>query len=305
MSEWWSLGLIGFPLGHSLSPIIHQSALKSVKLEGEYRLYPIPPGDAFTISFHDLCKKLSCGEINGLNVTIPHKQSVTPFMNTLSPTAKGIQAVNTIYYEDGRLIGDNTDVDGFLTDLNEQMETYGLGHVKSDLSLNRFAMVLGAGGSARAVIYGLIREGWNVTIVARRKDQAQKLIDELSAYSPFIHRRNIGILSMNGSEMTKWKFDRSQEFCILINTTPIGMWPNDQDTPWPIETPMPEFTFVYDLVYNPSETMLIQKAREINIPSVTGLGMLIEQARLSFEKWTGTKVPKHELWDAVHPQKGS
>src|SRR5512134_3742406 len=139
------LGLTGYPLGHSLSPRIHEAALSSCGLDGNYSLFPISPDDKQGLE--DLLARVRSGEITGLNVTIPHKQNVIPFLDELTPTAKAIGAVNTIYMRENRLIGDNTDAPGFLSDLKKLVATETRRH--RDLNV----LVLGAGGSARAVVY--------------------------------------------------------------------------------------------------------------------------------------------------------
>ena len=137
------LGLIGHPLGHSLSPKIHIAALKACGLQGDYSLFPIYPDDKQGL--RDLITCVRFGEIIGLNVTIPHKQNAIEFMDALTPTAKAIGAVNTIYLRDGKLIGDNTDAEGFLSDLNQFLTKS-----QSSIANRKSSIVLGAGGSARA-----------------------------------------------------------------------------------------------------------------------------------------------------------
>ena len=135
------LGLIGYPVSHSLSPKIQNAALQACGLEGDYSLLPIASDDMQALK--DLLDRVRLGEITGLNVTIPHKQNVIPFMDELTPTAEAIGAVNIIYMRENKLIGDNTDAFGFLTDLNKFLTTETRRHGE----LN--ALVLGAGGSAR------------------------------------------------------------------------------------------------------------------------------------------------------------
>jgi shikimate dehydrogenase len=140
------LGLIGYPLGHSLSPKIHAAALKASGLQGDYSLFPIHLDDKQGLK--DLLARVRAGEIQGLNVTIPHKQNVIEFIDELTPTAKAIGAVNTVYMRGDKLIGDNTDALGFLSDLKRV-----IGNRES--GIGKSAIVLGAGGSARAVVYAL------------------------------------------------------------------------------------------------------------------------------------------------------
>jgi shikimate dehydrogenase len=160
-SPYINLGLIGFPLEHSLSPILHQAALKAAGLQGEYRLYPLPPSPEGLQEIGALCQRIRSGTIKGLNVTIPHKQTVSRFVDRLTPIAEAVGAVNTLYLDkQGFLVGDNTDVPGFMRDIS-RLTDYAHGK----------AVVLGAGGSARAVVYGLSHACWDVLVLARRVEQ--------------------------------------------------------------------------------------------------------------------------------------
>ncbi len=270
----YQLGLIGYPLGHSLSPKIHTAALKACELEGDYSLFPIAPEDKQGLK--DLLARVRAGEVHGLNVTIPHKQNVIGFMDELTQTAKSIGAVNTIYMRDDKLIGDNTDAPGFLSDLKRVSN--------SSFIIPHSALVLGAGGSARAVVYALLNDGWNVTIAARRIEQAQKLADSFTNYQ-------LPITNLADFPLSN--------FHLLVNTTPLGMTPNTETSPLPENTALSKNTFVYDLVYNPRETKLVRDARAQGLNASTGLGMLIEQAALAFEKWTGHNPPRDVLFESV------
>ncbi len=273
------LGLIGYPLGHSLSPKIHRAALKACGLEGTYSLFPISPDDKQGLK--DLLARVRSGEITGLNVTIPHKQNVIELMDDLTPTAKAIGAVNTIYMKQEKLIGDNTDAPGFLADLKRVSN--------SSFLIQHSALVLGAGGSARAVVYALLNDGWNVTIAARRIEQAQQLADSFTSYKLQVADFSSFILHPSS---------------LIVNTTPIGMTPNIDQSPLPENLSLSSNAFVYDLVYNPRETKLVRDARVQGLSATTGLGMLIEQAALAFELWTGHNLPRNILFEAVgatHP----
>ncbi|MBL8099756.1 MAG: shikimate dehydrogenase [Anaerolineales bacterium] len=271
------LGLIGYPLGYSLSPKIHAAALKACELEGDYSLFPIHPDDKQGLK--ELINRVRAGEIDGLNVTIPHKQNAIEFLDELTPTAKAIGAVNTIYLKDKSLIGDNTDAQGFLADLKKFIGNRELGIGKS-------ALVLGAGGSARAVVYALLNDGWNVTISARRTEQAQQLANSFPNYQLQItNYNNLQSLISNLS--------------LIVNTTPLGMTPNTEQSPLPENLSLPSNIFIYDLVYNPRETKLVKDARSQGVQAITGLGMLIEQAALAFEIWTGKNPPREILYNSV------
>jgi shikimate dehydrogenase len=267
MTAFYSLGLIGYPLEQSLSPQYHGAFLGSLGLAGEYRLYPILPIPDGLEALRHLLKKLRIGEIQGLNVTIPHKQSVLPWLDVLTPTAQAIGAVNTLTLSHGNLVGENTDAAGFLTDLGRFLGGVTPGN----------ALVLGAGGSARAVVYALRQSGWQVRVASRRLEQAQTLAGELL--------EGCGAFPLATSALAA--LDPQPD--LIVNCTPAGMSPYIDVCPWPEEAPFPPGARVYDLVYNPAETLLVRRARPAGLRAVTGLGMLAEQAALSFELWTGQK----------------
>lgn len=277
------LGLIGYPLGHSLSPKIHTAALRACNLQGDYSLFPIHPEDKQGLK--DLLSRIRSGEIHGLNVTIPYKQNVIACLDELTPTAQAIGAVNTIYFRDGKLIGDNTDVAGFLTDLKRVFEF-------SSFILQPSALILGAGGSARAVVYALLNDGWKVALAARRLEQAQQLAASFPNYQP-------ALSVVEGLPITALTNLSLSTFHLLVNATPLGMTPNDEVSPLPENTTLSPSTIVYDLVYNPRETKLVREAKAQGCRAATGLGMLIEQAALSFEVWTGHTPPREVLFQSL------
>ena len=277
------LGLIGYPLSHSFSPKIHAAALQSCGLEGEYSLFPIQPKDKQGLQ--DLLSRVCSGEIQGINVTIPHKQNVIPFLDELTPTAEAIGAVNTIYLHENKLIGENTDASGFLSDLKNFLTTQTQSH--GDLN----ALVLGAGGSARAVVYALINADWNVTIAARQVEQAQQLADSFVNY-----KLPITVCKLSSIENYQTNLHSPvSSLSLIVNTTSMGMTPNPEQSPLPENLLLPRHVSIYDLVYNPRETKLVKDARAQGLNATTGLGMLIEQAALSFELWTGHKPSREAM----------
>jgi shikimate dehydrogenase len=273
LNRVYRLGLIGYPLGHSLSPHIHNAALRAAGLVGGYRLYPIPPGSE---DLAEIIKHLRSSELHGLNVTIPHKQTVLPLVDRLTPVARRIGAVNTLYLKDGQLTGDNTDAHGFWADFQRQFEFDPGPHA---------ALVLGAGGSARAVVFALLQAGWQVTLAARRTEQARALLEDLNGTAQVLPLTSEALAGLHVNA--------------LINTTPLGMAPNADGSPWPDGLKLSAGAAVYDLVYNPPETCLMRQARSQGLRAAGGLGMLIEQAALAFERWTGVKVARQPLWNAV------
>jgi shikimate dehydrogenase len=278
------LGLIGYPLGHSLSPKIHAAALLACGMRGDYTLFPVPPGD--TQGLKDLPARVRSGELTGLNVTTPHKQNVIPLLDELTPTARAIGAVNTIYVKGDKLIGHNTDAQGFLTDLKRTVSI-------SSFSPHPSALVLGAGGSARAVVSALLNEGWKVRIASRRTEQARGLASQFAIFDS-----RIAIVEYLPAALRSL----FSSLLLIVNATPVGMFPATELSPWPAGLPFPEKAVVYDLVYNPCETLLVKQAKSAGLPAATGLGMLVEQAALAFEIWTGQAAPRGVMLQSVEEQ---
>jgi len=272
------LGLTGYPLGYSLSPKMHTAALKACGLEGGYSLFPVHPDDGKGLK--NLLDRVRSYEIQGLNVTIPHKQNVIQWLDDLTPIAKTVGAVNTIYLKDKKLIGDNTDVPGFLSDLRQF-----LFNRQSKIDNRKSAVILGAGGGARAVVYALLHNGWEVTVTSRRIEQAKQLSNT------FMDHKLLIVDSFLDIELT--------DVDLIVNTTPVGMSPNVDQSPLPENLPLPPHVSVYDLVYSPRETKLVSNAHAQGIHAITGLGMLIEQAALAFEIWTGYNPPRNVFYESV------
>jgi shikimate dehydrogenase len=297
----YALGVTGYPLGHSLSPRLHAAALHACGLTGEYRLYPIPPLPEGRVSLEALIASIRHGRLDGLNVTIPHKQAVISYLDELTPLARQIGAVNTIYCNGNSLVGDNTDAPGFMADLQKRC---------TRMATPRAALVLGAGGSTRAIVHALLTAGWQVTLAARRPEMALEIKDRLS----FIHQscEVIGLDSLPKYVLNLDSLPResyAQNNCtgrcdhrplsLIVNTTPVGMAPDSAHSPWPDDLPFPSDAFVYDLVYNPVDTALVCAARSAGLMAASGLGMLIEQAALSFERWTGMRPSLAAMRQAV------
>lgn len=281
--KFYNLGLIGYPLGHSRSPQLHHAALQAAGLEGEYRLYAFPPDDNGTRQIAGLIDDLRAGKLDGLNVTIPHKGTVIPFVDHLSSVARAVGAVNTLVRDaEGRIFGDNTDVPGFLHDLERLVGSEHSGTV----------LILGAGGSARAAAFALARSGWQVRVLARRPEQAAALVEEIGRAEGLLGRLVCGDLR-DLPELAV------QPCALVVNTTPLGMHPNPNDCPWPDDVPLPQFAAVYDMIYNPVETVLLRKARAAGLAARNGAGMLAAQAALAFHQWTGIEPPFETMETAL------
>ncbi len=280
------LGLTGWPVAHSLSPLLQNAALRASGLDGEYKLYPAHPAQPEVLS--DLVNLIRTGELDGLNITTPHKQTVVEFLDELTDSARAIGAVNTLYAKNGRLIGHNTDAPGFIADLRNKF-------FKSDEAWNTACsgnvLVLGAGGSALAVVWALALAGWSVTIASRRVEQAADLV---SALKQAVRESRLSAILLTAIE----KEDLAN-LGLIVNTTSAGMTPDINSSSWPTGLAFPVQAYLYDLVYNPRETLLVQQAQSAGLQAVTGLGMLIEQAALGFEVWTGHSAPREKMALAV------
>ncbi|MGW8226367.1 MAG: shikimate dehydrogenase family protein, partial [Anaerolineales bacterium] len=243
MPDYYSFGLVGYPVEHSLSPRIHAAALQELGLRGEYRLYSIEQSS----SLQEILDEMRSGQIQGLNVTIPYKSEIIPLMDSLSPAAQAVGAVNTISHQSGRLVGDNTDADGFLADLKRK------GWLQVGKPGQR-ALILGAGGSARAVVYALASAGWQITVAARRPEQATSVAKVIQ--NSMRPDQNIGeqpvlsVIKLEREAISNLK----QNVSLIVNTTPVGMYPQVDASPWPYGLEFPSQAAVYDLVYNPAET---------------------------------------------------
>ena len=263
------VGLIGWPVEHSVSPAMHNAAFVRLGLHWRYLLLPAAPGGVGAV-----VNGLRQAPYRGANVTVPHKQAVIDHLDSISATARGIGAVNTIVAQDGRLAGHNTDADGFLATLRE---------AGFDPAGCR-ALVLGAGGAARSVVYALASEAGHVTLYNRTRFRAERLVEDVGRMNlPGAVTWLAGETGLAGSDMGA--------FDLLVNATSVGMWPDRDASPWPDKLAMPAHWTVFDLVYNPAETRLLAQARASGATAIGRLSMLVHQGALAFELWTGRTAP--------------
>ncbi len=259
------IAIIGNPVQHSLSPLIHNSAFQNQGLNFIYV--------AIDLANENLSKAvegLSALGFSGINVTIPYKEAVVPYMDHLSDVAHTIGAVNTIVCKDGALYGDNTDVAGFLSPIQE-------------FEIKRTPMtILGAGGAARAAAYGLLSafDPQPLTIVARRVNQAQKIASDLREISHQVEVKDF--------ESATPAIQKSR---LIVNSTPVGMHPNVDETPWRQCHDFSSDQIIYDLVYRPKNTQFLQQAKLQGATIIGGLEMLIQQAAVAYWQWTHQEMP--------------
>ena len=263
-------GIIGSPVAHSASPAMHNQAFAELDLDFVYLPFEADGLDEFFRRFVSPATREIDWNLRGLSVTIPHKSAVIPLLDEVNETASKVGAVNTVVVNEGRLIGRNTDVPGAMEPLERVCELKG-----------ENCGVIGAGGAARAVIYGLLERGARVSVFARNSRAAQSLSESFGvAVSP--------IESLASSDVR-----------VVINTTPVGMRGHSEgSTPLRGEA-LRGRLIVYDLVYNPLETKLLIDARAAGCRTISGLEMLIAQAALQFELWTGQKPPIEEMRHAA------
>lgn len=263
------IGLIGHPVAHSKSPQMQNAAFAHVGLsDWRYELWDTPL-EALPARMRALSER---EDVAGCNVTIPHKQAVMPYLNVVSEHARAIGAVNTIFKRGRYLLGDNTDWTGFLADL----AFHGV-----DVNAETRALVLGAGGSARAIVYALASRGARVWVHNRTPARAHVLLDDL-ANSPYLReiRENCAIVASPTDSLC-------QTANLIVNCTSAGMWPHEDGSPWPDDAPFPAGVVLYDLVYKPRVTKLMRQAEMAGARAIGGIGMLAEQGAAAFEKWTG------------------
>lgn len=247
-------GIMGNPISHSLSPAIHNSAFEALGLNCVYVPFPVSDVAGAVTGFKTL-------HVRGVSVTIPHKQAVIPHLDSLDPVAEKIGAVNTLVNDNGLLKGVNTDWLGANRALDDIIDLEG-----------KTALILGAGGSARAIGFGLLEAGATIMLASRTPASGQELAQTLGcSWYPL---NEIAELSAN----------------CLINATSVGMTPNSDTSLVPTHC-LSRYQAVMDIVYAPLETKLLREAKEAGCKTVNGTAMLLYQGVAQFELWTGQKAP--------------
>jgi len=262
-------GIIGYPLEHTLSPAIHNAAFQSLELNWCY--LPLWVKRENLPAALDGLKALN---FVGVNVTMPYKEMVFPLMDEVVSYARMVGAVNTIEIKEDKLVGHNTDGQGFLTSLKEEADFEPRG---------KKIVLVGAGGAARAVAVSLgLSEIEQLSIVNRSKRRAEELCRLIKKNFPNLSAEFFGL-----DEELREVFGQAD---LIINATPVGMFPKKEEIPFPVEYIKRE-QLVFDLIYRPRPILLLQKAAQRGAKILDGLGMLIYQAAASFEIWTGLKPP--------------
>ncbi|MBI2888182.1 MAG: shikimate dehydrogenase [Chloroflexi bacterium] len=276
------LGIIGYPLGHSISPVFQQAALDHHGLDICYQAWETPPEE-----LPAAVDALRQPDRLGMNVTVPHKEAVLPYLDRTDDAATAIRAVNTVVKEDGRLVGYNTDCSGFLRALREDA-----GVKPEGLKV----LVLGAGGAARAVLYGLVANKAGFVGVASRNGKRVRIMVEsmMGVAKEYDARITMGEWRREGmAAILPW-------YDLVVNTTPMGMLHGEAEHQSPLDgVAIPSKLFVYDLVYNPTETPLLRQAREAGCRTLGGLPMLVYQGAAAFQLWTEREAPVDVMFAAA------
>ncbi len=264
----YRLGLLGWPLSHSLSPVMQRAALDAYGLtDWIYELIPTPPDELAqawpSIQSHYF----------GCNVTIPHKQTIAAWVQS-DPLANAVGAVNTIVFQENDLpLGSNTDILGLMGDL----ACHGI-----DLRQKR-VVILGAGGASRAAVYLLVYLGCKIMLINRtlaRSKEIQSKYPEAVILGKF-------------EDVEDWQPQA------MINCTSVGMWPYIEDCPWPDSLAFPRGVLAYDMIYRPMQTAFLKKAEAAHGTGISGIGMLVHQGAAAFTIWTKKPAPFEIMFKAV------
>lgn len=271
-------GVIGDPIVHSLSPHLHNAAFRHLKMNKRLIAFRIPR-DALA-KFMEDCKELG---LSGLAVTIPHKEAILHFATQFESNIKDIGAANTLVYRDSNVKAANTDYRGAMDALASAMD---IGDHQRPALKGKTAIVLGAGGAAKAVAYGLVRRGADVVITSRTRERAAKLAESF------------------GCTTSDWSARYNVWAEIVVNCTPVGMHPNVDETPYDRHHLRPNM-LIFDTVYNPENTLLIKQARDRGCTVVTGVEMFVRQAAAQFKLFTGEEAPLDVMRESLKKATGA
>ena len=270
------VGVMGWPVEHSLSPQMHNAAFAALGYNCCYVPLAVRPDH-----LPQAVAGLRALGFVGSNVTVPHKQGVWACVDEVSEDAQAVSAVNTLIRRDDQWIGGNSDIPGFLMSLEEE------GFHPQD----RHALVLGAGGAARGIVYALARAGAKVTLLNRTVERGEALVNEMAKLLPGG--------SFEARPLLPQEIEMARDHAnLLVNTTPVGMWPHTEASPWPEGLPFPSHLTVFDLVYNPLRTRLLAQAQEAGAQAIGGLKMLVYQGAISFQWWFGAMPPTDVMYRA-------
>lgn len=273
------LGVIGNPIQHSLSPTMHNQAIAQLDLDWVYVAFPIAPENLATA-----LDGFAAIDLIGMSVTIPHKQAIMPLLAEISDQAQAVGAVNTVWRSPQGWCGTNTDVDGFMTPLKELRGNWA----------GTTAVVLGCGGAARAVVAGCRLLGCDrVKVVARNADKLKTFCDSFQQPNPLA----IALEPVLWPDLSD-SIDGAE---LVVNTTPVGMHPHEDASPLS-ECQLGKLNVdavVYDIIYTPRPTLLLQRAADRGLKTLDGLEMLVQQGAIALEQWSGKPAPVDVMRQAL------
>jgi shikimate dehydrogenase len=266
------VGIIGNPLSHTLSPLMHNTAFELLGLDFTYLVFEVKS----SADLRPALEGVRALGISGLNVTLPYKEQVVKHLDTLLTDANEVQAVNTVVNQGGLLMGYNTDIAAFA----EPLLPY------RDKLKGRMVSIFGNGGSARAVIYSLIQtfEPKQINLIVRDTDKAEQLKEQI------LSRRMATRLMVFNIADAEAKYALSDS-TLIVNATPVGLSPKSHERIYEDKSVFSSSQIVYDLIYAPLKTTLLQDAESEGAKTISGLEMLIAQGAVAFELWTGQKMP--------------
>lgn len=264
------VGIIGYPVAHSLSPEMHNAAFAELGMNWRYVPLLVQPE-----RLPEALRGVLALGFRGVNVTVPHKVTCIPYLDSVTEAVTIAGAVNTIRVDtsQGRLEGLNTDMSGFLTDL-----------AVNQVSVNEESrvVILGAGGAARSIGAGLARSGAHITFVNRTVERGVQIADFLRSSWESCKVEAVGLERLA---------EVSREATLIVNATSVGMFPYTDVSPWREGVPFPKNAVLYDTIYRPLQTKLMRDAERSGLRVIGGLGMLVYQGASAFEMWTGKKPP--------------
>ncbi|RIK75787.1 MAG: shikimate dehydrogenase [Planctomycetota bacterium] len=264
-------GVIADPVGHSLSPLVHNAAFAHAGIDAVYVPFRVPKEH-----LDDFLASADEWDLHGLSVTIPHKEAVLDKLTERDEWVAGIGAANTIVFEGAARRGYNTDCAAAMESLELALAADGAATTLA----GKTALVLGAGGAAKAIAFGLRQRGADVAIASRTLDRAKQLADRLDC------------------RVVDWKLRHGVGAQVLVNCTPVGMHPNVDESPFDKHHLKPSM-IVFDTVYNPESTLLVKYAREQSCRVVTGIEMFVRQAALQFKLFTGKEAPMEVMAETL------
>ncbi|MBX6314856.1 MAG: shikimate dehydrogenase [Isosphaeraceae bacterium] len=266
-------GVIGDPIAHSLSPAIHNAGFRHLGLNKVLVPFQIPAG-----TLKESLQALKWLDLKGFSVTIPHKEAIIPLLDRIDKSVERTGACNTVVQDKGQWVGHNTDYRAAMESLEEALGGEGPGGASP--LMDKQVLILGAGGVARTIAFGLVRRGAGVTVCNRNDERAARLAEEV------------------GCRSTSWGMRAGTLHDILINCTPVGMHPEVDETPVPPAAFKPG-TVVFDTVYHPENTLFLKLARERNCTTISGVDMFVRQAALQFQYYTGRDAPEGLMREVV------